>query len=127
DQRSFVIDVKPGSYLDLVKNEDVACGLAPKICYPDFLKHNMEMYIDDFYQTLDALATESQTDMRIVSTINLLDGYFQYFVINDSQALDSSSQGLLSGCATRIQTENQRIFLVESISTFDQDLRSSRK
>ena len=54
--------------------------------------------------------------MRIIPTVNLLDKYFQYFVITDSQVLAGSSHGLLSGCATRIQTENQRIFLVESIS-----------
>jgi hypothetical protein len=119
DQRSFVIAVNPGSYLDLVKDENISCGLAPTICYPDFLKHNTEMYIDDFYQGLDALAAASQTDMQIIPTINLLDGYFQYFVISDRQAISSSSQGLLLGCATRIQTENQRIFLVESILPSD--------
>jgi hypothetical protein len=54
--------------------------------------------------------------MRIIPTINLLDGYFQYFVTTESQVLADSSQVLLSGCATRIQTENQRIFWVESIS-----------
>jgi hypothetical protein len=74
------------------------------------------MYIDDFYQTLDELNAASQTDMQVIPTINLLDGYFQYFVINDSQALGGSSQGQISGCASRIQTENQRIFLVETIS-----------
>ncbi|MBN1451342.1 MAG: hypothetical protein JW963_10040 [Anaerolineales bacterium] len=118
-QRPFIIDVKPGSYIDLVKGENTFCGLAPRICFEDFLNHNTEMYIDDFYQELDALAASSQTDMRVIPTINLLDGYFQYFVISDSQVLGSSSQALLSGCATRIQTENQRIFLVESISPSD--------
>ena len=77
------------------------------------------MHIDDFYQQLDTLASTSQSDMRIIPTINLLDGYFQYFVLPDSQMLDGISHDLLSGCATRIQTENQRIFLIESISTYD--------
>jgi hypothetical protein len=116
DQRPFIIKIKHGSYIDLVQDENTSCGLAPKICFEDFLNHNTEMYIDDFYQTLDTLATSSQTDVRIIPTINLLDGYFQYFVTNDGQVLNSSSRELLSGCATRIQTENQRIFLVESIA-----------
>ena len=74
------------------------------------------MHIDDFYRQLDALVTTPQTDMRIIPTINLLDGYFQYFIATDEQVLAGSSHGL-AGCAIRIQTENQRIFWVESIST----------
>jgi len=115
-QRPFVIEVNPGSYIDLVQAENASCGLAPNICYDDFLTHNTEMHIDDFYLRLDTLAATSRADMRIVPTINLLDGYFQYFILTDKQALSGSSVGFLSGCATRIQTENQRIFWVESLS-----------
>ena len=115
DQRPFVIDIHPGSYIDLVQDGSTSCGLAPAICYDDFLKHNTQMGIDDFYQELDALATSSQSNMRVIPTINLLDGNFQYFVTTDRKVLESKSQKLLPGCATRIQTENQRIFLVESI------------
>ena len=118
EQRPFVININPGSYIDLVQANGASCGLAPKICYDDFLTHNTEMHIDDFYQQLDSLASTSQTDMRIIPTINLLDGYFQYFVTADSQVLAGSSHELLSGCAARIQTKNQRIFLVESLSSF---------
>jgi hypothetical protein len=119
EQRPFVIDIHPGSYIDLVQGGSTSCGLAPEICYDDFLKHNTQMGIDDFYQELDTLATSSQTNMRIIPTINLLDGNFQYFLTTDSQVLVSSSQKLLSGCATRIQTENQRIFLIESTLASD--------
>ncbi len=119
EQRPFTIQVNPGSYIDLVQGDNASCGLAPDICYDDFLMHNSQMHIDDFYQQLNAMAVTSRTDMRIIPTINLLDGYFQYFVTTDGQVLNGSSQELLSGCATRIQTENQRIFLVESVSTSD--------
>jgi hypothetical protein len=119
-QRPFAIRINPGSYIDLVKDEDASCGLAPKICYDDFLKHNTELRIDDFYQELDSLAVSSQDGIGIIPTINLLDGYFQYFVITDRQVFASASQKLLSGCATRILTENQRIFLVESFLSPDE-------
>ena len=120
EQRPFAIRVNSGSYIDLVLDEHASCGLAPEICYDDFLKHNTEFHIDDFYQHLDSLASSAQTSMRITSTINLLDGYFQYFVATDGRVLDSSPGVLLSGCATRIQTEGQRIFLVDSISAIDE-------
>jgi hypothetical protein len=72
------------------------------------------MRIDDFYQEQDSLAVSSQHGIGLIPTINLIDGYFQYFVTTDRQVFDSASQKLLSGCATRILTENQRIFLIES-------------
>jgi hypothetical protein len=118
EQRPFVIDVHPGSYVDLVLDETTSCGLAPQICYDDFLKHNTEIHIDDFYQELESLASTSRSDMRIIPTINLLDGHFQYFITSDSQAL-ASSYGLFSGCATRTRTENQRIFVIETISVYE--------
>jgi len=119
EQRPFAIQINPGSYIDLVQSDNASCGLAPDICYDDFLAHNSQMHIDDFYQQLNAMALTSQTDMRIIPTINLLDGYFQYFVITEGQVLAGSSHELLSGCAARIQTENQRIFWVESISDLE--------
>ena len=118
-QEAFVIRANPGSYIDLVQEENTSCGLAPKICFDDFLENNTELHIDDFYQQLYSLASTSQNNMRILPTLNLLDGNFHYFVITDRQELEISSQKLLSGCATRILTENQRIFLIESISTTD--------
>ena len=118
-QEAFVIQVNPGSYLDLVQGENASCGLVPRICYDDFLKHNTEISADDFYQRLDSLASTSHSDMRIIPTFNLLDFSFQYFVTTDRQILASSSRILTSGCATRIQTEKQRIFLIESISKAD--------
>jgi hypothetical protein len=117
EQRPFVIRVNPGSYLDLTREEPYSCGLAPTICLADFRRHNTEMAGDDFYQELDSLATFSPAGIRLIPAINLLDGYFQYFVITDQQVLAGSPGGLFSGCASRIQTENQRIFLVESVST----------
>jgi len=120
EQRPFVIQVNPGSYIDLVTDANAACGLAPEICYDDFLMHNTEMHIDDFYQNLDAQAASTQGGMHIIPTINLLDGYFQYFVVPDVYMADSSADKLLSGCANRVLTEGQRYFLVESLSTFDE-------
>ena len=114
DQRPFVIRLNPGSYVDLVHSDTLSCGLAPNICYNDFLKHNTEIYIDDFYQELNTLVTSSQTGIRIIPTINLLDKHFQYFAITDNRVFSGSPNKLISGCATRIQTENQRIFLVET-------------
>ena len=117
EQRPFVLKINMGSYIDLVRDENASCGLAPEICLDDFRKHNTEMQIDDFYQGLDSLAASSQVGISIIPAINLLDGYFQYFVTTGSQVRNASSHELLSGCAARIQTENQRIFLIESFSS----------
>jgi hypothetical protein len=120
EQRPFVIRINRGSYIDLVRDENTSCGLAPEICLDDFRKHNTEIRIDDFYQELDSLADFFPAGMRIAPTVNLLDGYLRYFVIPGGRMLAGSSGELLSGCAARIQTENQRIFLVESVSAYEE-------
>ena len=118
EQRQFVIQTKQNAYVDLLKDNDDICGLVPEVCYDDFLKHNTEMYTDDFYQELNTLAMNFQTGMRVIPTLNLLDGYFQYFIFDINQLPDNGNQTLLSGCATRTRTKNQRIFKVEMISPF---------
>lgn len=120
EQRPFVIQIRPGAYIDLVRAEPYACGLAPEICLADFRRHNTEMGMDDFYQELDALATYSPAGIRVIPTLNLLDGYFQYFVTTEAQVLAGSSGQVIAGCASRLQTENQRIFLIESLSIHNQ-------
>lgn len=120
EQRPFVIKINRGSYIDLVRDENTSCGLATEICLDDFRKHNTEIRIDDFYQELDSLADSFPAGMRIAPTVNLLDGYLRYFVIPGGRMLAGSSGELLSGCAARIQTENQRIFLVESVSAYEE-------
>ncbi len=116
EQRPFVIKINAGAYVDIIRDGNASCGLAPEICLDDFRKHNTELGIDDFHQGLDTLASSSSLGIRIIPTINLLDGYFQYFVTTDSRVFTGASYELMSGCATRLQTENQRIFLIESIS-----------
>jgi hypothetical protein len=120
EQRPFVVKLNRGSYIELVKDEHASCGLIPETCLDDFRKHNTEIGIDDFYQGLDTIASSSPSGLRIIPTINLLDGYFQYFVLADGQVPAVPSQGLFSGCAARVQTENQRIFLIESLSVSDE-------
>jgi hypothetical protein len=100
-----------------VQADHTSCGLAPNICIADFLAFNTEKHIDDFYQELISLSSTTQTDVRIIPAINLLDGNFQYFVTTDESVLEGSQQLLLKGCATRILTENQRIFRIESLSS----------
>jgi hypothetical protein len=120
EERPFAIRVNQGSYIDFVPDDTTSCGLAPEICFNDFRRHNTEMQIDDFYQELDALASSAQPRLRLIPTINLLDGNFQYFVATGSALLAASPNELLAGCAIRIQTENQRIFLVNSVKPLDE-------
>lgn len=117
EQRPFAINLHPGSYIDLIQEGKGSCGLVPTICFADFRQRNTELQIDDFYQQLDTLAASSGSGIRIIPTLNLLDGYFQYFVATDPGLFENSTRKTVSGCATRILTENQRIFLIESVSS----------
>lgn len=119
DQRPFAIRVNPGSYIDLVQNGKSACGLIPKVCFDDFLSNNTELGKDDFYKELNLQASFSNANVRIIPTINLSGGAFQYYLASNAEVLQGSSGKILLGCATRISTENQRIFKIESFQVAD--------
>ena len=79
----------------------------------DFEANNTEIQSDDFYQFM--LSTAQEKDIRVIPTLNLQDDEFYYFFVQPELILDNKSQGLLSGCATKVSTRNQQIYLVESV------------
>lgn len=113
-QVPFVLNSYPGSYVDLVSNNN-DCGLAPEICMNDFEKNSVEKSVDDFYRNLHSMTMDSDFNVRIIPALNLIDKRFHYFYISHDKILGASSLGLLSGCAVEIQTQYQSIYQVITI------------
>jgi hypothetical protein len=116
DETPFVIQITPGSYVDLIK-ENRDCGLVPEICLGDFEKNGVEKKVDDFYQKLYSLARGSGSDARVLPALNLVDSANRYFVIPRDITPGGLPQGLLSGCAVENDTSNLTIYHVKSISS----------
>ena len=116
-QDAFVIQVKPDSFIDLVQDEKTICGFKSHVCLTDFVENNPEFKIDDFYQELYSMMKEAGSNVRLIPTLNLLDNKFHYFYVDSAFSVDESSMNTMTGCAKEVKTENQSIFIVESIST----------
>jgi hypothetical protein len=115
EQEPFLIELRPGSYIDLVKAEMSQCGPLPEVCLNDFMTNNTEKTTDDFYQEIFNLMESSAVNARLVPAIELIAKKFHYFYIPHDKLSKDSLPGLLSGCAIELSTKNQTIFQVESI------------
>ena len=114
EQVPFVAQFHPQSYLDILPEGQAACGIVPEICLGDFDRNGLVKTADDFYQDLLARSRSSESGIRVIPAINLLDTKFRYFIMSHDRAPDLTSSGVFSGCAIEFNTSNQRIFQVES-------------
>ena len=116
EQRPFVIELHPDSYIDLVKAGSEQCGSIPEVCLSDSQNNNSEKSTDDFYQELYRFADNTTANVRIIPAFELVAEKMHYFFISRDKLPDGPLPNLLSGCATRIITKNQTIFQVDTIS-----------
>jgi len=116
EQKPFVIELHPRSYIDLVKDGSTQCGSVPEVCLSASQKNNDEKSTDDFYQALYNFTDNTTADIRIIPAFELVAEKMHYFFISRDKLPDDPLPALLSGCATRIITKNQTIFQVETIN-----------
>ena len=121
DQAPFAVEVNPGSYIDLVKDdEDGFCGYAPNVCLSDFEANGIEKNIDDFYTELITQTNNLDTTTRIFPANNLSDDSLLFFLGTTNQLRTDKENRLVIGCATEIEIKTQNrpsIYRVESSST----------
>ena len=114
EQVPFVAQFHPQSYIDILPHGKKACGVVPEVCMNDFDRNGLEKTADDFYQELLVRSQSSESGIRVIPAINVMDAKFRYFIMSYDQAPNLSSSGMFSGCAVEFNTTNQRIFQVES-------------
>ena len=115
EQKPFILEFHPGSYLDLVKDGSSICGFIPDVCLDDFEGNNIELTTDDFYQVLLSLVKSDDSNARIIPASDLIENNFHYFYFSYPFLRENMSTNLLSGCAVELRTNNQSIYKVESI------------
>ena len=116
EQEPYIIELRPGSFIDLVKTGSSQCGPLPEVCLNDLMTNNTEKTTDDFYQEIFSLMESSGVNARIVLATELITQRFHYFYIPYDKLSKDILPGLMSGCALELSTKNQTIFQVESIS-----------
>jgi hypothetical protein len=115
NQKSFVIQSHPASYVDLIKDHSVQCGDTPRVCLSDFERNNLDLVNDDYYRSLISLAKNDDVNIRIIPAINLTKNKFYYFYVPFDKLPNHDLSGLLAGCAIEIETKDQSIFQVKSV------------
>jgi hypothetical protein len=114
-QKPFVMETHQGSYIDLIKDGTAPCGFVPEVCLRDFEENNIEKSNDDFYQHLLFSTENSERNIRIIPSIDLVQEKFHYFYVSQDTLTGISPFGLIAGCATPLETKSQSIYLVESV------------
>jgi hypothetical protein len=77
----------------------------------------VEKSVDDFYRRLLSLAQGSESDVRVLPALNLVDASIRYFHIPKRLTPDGLPQGRLAGCAVENDTRNLTIYNVKSITS----------
>jgi hypothetical protein len=119
NEKQFVIESQPESYIDLIQDKSVQCGSLPRVCLDDFENNNVEFKIDDYYQKLVAFTRSEGTNFRLIPAVDLIDNEFHYFFIPLDQLPRHNSSDLIAGCGNEIRTRNQNIFQVKSVLSKD--------
>ncbi len=115
EQKPFVIENQPGSYIDLIKDGSTPCGALPSVCVNDFETNNVERSVDDFYQELSRLVQNEASNARLISGFDLVAERSRYVYISHALFPNGALPDLIAGCAVRIVTKNQTILYVESL------------
>jgi hypothetical protein len=115
EQAPFAIELHPGSYIDLVKDNPTQCSGVPDVCFDEFKWNNTEKGTDDFYQELFHLTENAKTNARIIPAVDWIENKPHYFYLSHDKLPGDLAYGLLSGCATETRTTYQSIYKVESM------------
>jgi hypothetical protein len=120
-EHAFVLRAAPQAYIDLVPPSTRGCpapfgpgggGLVPDVCLADMQANATDKQNDDFVQALLFAAQDSPDGLRVVPTINLLDGSFHYFASPPGRPLPLPANQLVEGCALEVATLNGSLYRV---------------
>jgi len=84
--------------------------MAPEVCLADMQANATDKENDDFVQALLHAAQDSPDGIRVMPTINLLDGSFHYFASPPDNPLPLPDNQLVAGCAIEVATLNGSLY-----------------
>jgi len=115
-QVPFVVQLYQGSFVDIQQGDKPDCGMVPNLCLSDFEVNDPDEVNDDYFQGLVQLAKDSKNGMRITASVDLISLNYFFFVGTPNLLPASNYEGLVSGCATRIDSRYQQVLWIESIA-----------
>jgi hypothetical protein len=120
DQVPYAVEFHQGSFVDILPEDDAACGQALRICAGDFQNSSVEMLVDasdaQVYQVLmdNGISTGNATRVFVANDLVSNEAYVFMGFTNDLQS--DSDHNLISGCGT-VHSIKKRpaIFQIETV------------
>lgn len=104
-----------GAYVDILPDDSTACGMSPSLCLSDFEKKGMDKTTDDYFNALVDLGRNSESGIRLWAGVDWNSGQYYYFILPLDLAPGTASGRSFSGCAQGLETQYQRILMIESV------------
>jgi hypothetical protein len=114
-QIPFAIQIFQGSFVDITKDGNQVCGRVPNLCLSDFERNGIDQTTDDFFQILVEKARTSNNGIRIAESVDLLSSQYYFFIGTPDLLPEKNPQGLVMGCATKIENRFQKALWIDSI------------
>jgi hypothetical protein len=115
NQVSVNLRIEQGSFIDILPNGYLACGLAPKLCQETFSSNGVDQANDDFYNRLVDLSGESEIGFRFWAGVEWNSRQYYYFILPLNLAENISAGQAFVGCAEEINTHYQKALKVVSV------------
>ena len=115
-QIAFTTSVEKGAYADILAEESAECGAAPNLCRVRFTANGMDRANDDFYSKLANMSENSGIGLRLWAGVERNSAEYYFWAVPLDLTANLQDGRIFSGCAQEIESQFQRLLLVESIS-----------
>jgi hypothetical protein len=115
-QIAFTTRVEKGAYVDIFADESGSCGATPELCRARFAANGMDQANDDFYRMLVDLSAQSDGGLRLWAGVEQNTSEYYFWTAPLDLTTKLSDGVTLSGCAQEIDSQFQRLLVVQSLS-----------
>ena len=115
-QIAFTTRVEKGAYVDILADESAACGAAPNLCRARFSANGMDRANDDFYRMLANMSADSGSGLRLWAGVERNTAEYYFWALPLDMNANLRDGITFSGCAQEVDSQYQRLLMVESIS-----------
>jgi hypothetical protein len=109
------VQIRPGSFVDILPGEAPDCGISPIVCLSQFTKSGMDRANDDFYNTLVELGRNSTSGIRLWAGLDYGSLEYHFFILPLESGAQIPTGSFITGCAAKVATRFQNVLRIVAI------------